>query len=431
MKMRIRSIRAYDAGATDFVSKPINFAILVHRVRHLLKTTETSAALRRSRASLAQAQRIAKLGSWEFDIKTLQFHCTQEAAKLINPQNPARDFPLLSMLRWIHEADRNDYEHQFMNAIEQGQDCDIHFRLRPAFGAADEDETYIHQEITIEHNESGDPETAIGTFQDVSEIHATQMKIKELAYFDVVTGLPNRSSFMEDLRHLLDVSVRNRQMMALMFVDIDQFKRINDTWGHHVGDELLVQVAQRLSNSLREADIVQRISKASAPTLARLGGDEFVVLLSPVNSRHDVEIVAARLVTALKAPFYVESLEMHVSASIGISCYPDDGADEQTLLRHADIAMYRVKEQGRNAYLFYEAGMNHLTAERLNLENSLRRAIENNEFELYFSAANCPTITWYRSRRSADPLAPSRARLIRTIRLHRDCRGKRTHCAAR
>ena len=378
--------RAYEAGATDFVSKPMNFAILVHRVRHLLKTTETSAELRRSQASLAQAQRIAKLGSWEFDIKTLHFHCTEEAARLINPRHPMTDFPLLSMLRLIHDDDRPRYEQQFLEAIEQGKDCVIDFRLRPSLDIGPSVDVHIHQEVTIELNDAGTAVAAVGTFQDTSEIHATQRKIKELAYFDSVTGLPNRSSFMEELRNRLDMSVRNRQMMALMFVDIDQFKRINDTWGHQVGDELLIQVARRLSKSLRADDIVEPASSANAPTLARLGGDEFVVLLSGVNRRQDVSVVAARLIDELKQPFYIENLEMHVSASIGVSCYPNDGNDEQTLLRHADIAMYQVKEQGRNAYLFYEPGMNDSTAERLNLENSLRRAIEQDEFELYYQA---------------------------------------------
>lgn len=378
--------RAYDAGATDFVSKPINFEVLVHRLRHLLKTTETSAELMRSQASLAQAQRIAKLGSWYFDIKKLEFCCTDEAAKLIRPDRPQKSLPLLSFLRAVSEEDRADYKTRFMAALTAETNFDIDFKLSYKSGSRDDDEIYIHQETSIEFDEQGNPIRAIGTFQDITEAQATQNRIKQLAYFDVVTGLPNRSSFMEELADVLDDAHGSSKKMALMFVDVDQFKRINDTWGHHVGDELLIQVARRLSESLRAEDLVRRIHNAQQHTLARLGGDEFVVLLSHINTKEEAAIVAERLIDTLKQPFLIEDMEIHVSASVGVSCYPDDGEDEQTLLQHADTAMYQVKEQGRNAFRFYDRSMSNTTLDRLNLENSLRRAIEENEFELFYQA---------------------------------------------
>lgn len=378
--------QAYDAGATDFVSKPMNFAVLVHRLRHLLKTTETSAELMRSQASLAQAQRIAKLGSWDFDIKKLEFNCNAEAAKLIKPDKPQESMPLLSFLRAVNEEDRAEYKSRFMSALTSGTEFDIDFRLSYKSGSRDNDEIYIHQETSIEFDERGNPVRAVGTFQDVTEAQATQNRIKQLAYFDVVTGLPNRSSFMEELADVLDDAHGSSKKMALMFVDVDQFKRINDTWGHHVGDELLIQVARRLSESLRAEDLVRRIHNAQQHTLARLGGDEFVVLLSHINTKEEAAIVAERLIDTLKQPFLIEDMEIHVSASVGVSCYPDDGEDEQTLLQHADTAMYQVKEQGRNAFRFYDRSMSNTTLDRLNLENSLRRAIEEKEFELFYQA---------------------------------------------
>ncbi len=197
--------------------------------------------------------------------------------------------------------------------------------------------------------------------------------VKFIAMHDALTGLPNRVLFNERLASAVAQARRHERGLAVLFVDLDRFKLINDTLGHEAGDDLLRETARRLIENLRAGDAV-----------ARLGGDEFVVLLEEVAERHYVASVSQKLIAALAAPFVIKGREYHITASVGVSVYPEDGDDPPTLLKHADSAMYRAKEQGRNAFEFYSAHIGVSSLERLSLENGLRRAIENNELELYY-----------------------------------------------
>ncbi|HET7201288.1 MAG TPA: EAL domain-containing protein [Burkholderiales bacterium] len=198
-------------------------------------------------------------------------------------------------------------------------------------------------------------------------------QLRYIATHDSLTDLPNRAMFNESLRHALQQSARYGRGIAVLFIDIDRFKVINDSLGHGAGDRLLQDCANRLSECLRESD-----------TVARLGGDEFVVMVENFTAPRDAIAVAQKVLTNVSKPFFVDGQEFLVSASIGISTYPDDGADAETLLKNADIAMYRAKDQGRNNYQFYSAQMNKHTFERLAMESSLRRALEKNEFVLHY-----------------------------------------------
>jgi diguanylate cyclase (GGDEF)-like protein/PAS domain S-box-containing protein len=198
-------------------------------------------------------------------------------------------------------------------------------------------------------------------------------QLRFIATHDSLTDLPNRTMFNERLRHALNQGARYGRGIAVLFIDIDRFKVVNDSLGHSAGDRLLQDCAKRLSECLRESD-----------TVARLGGDEFVVMVENFTAPRDAIAVAQKILTNVAKPFFVDGQEFLVSASIGISTYPDDGADAETLLKNADIAMYRAKDQGRNNYQFYSAQMNKHTFERLAMESSLRRALERNEFVLHF-----------------------------------------------
>ncbi|MGE0482586.1 MAG: putative bifunctional diguanylate cyclase/phosphodiesterase [Gammaproteobacteria bacterium] len=375
--------RAYESGATDFVAKPMNFALLIHRLRYVLRAKQVADQLRRSEASLAQAQRIARLGSWDLEIASGRFQCTDELRRLFDADGEATQPPpaaLEEILARVCDEDRPGVVARYREALAAGENYDIDFRLRARDGAT----LHVHQETEFQHDDSGRPRFAFGTFQDVTEARLSEARIRELAFFDPVTGLPNRVYFMERLTEVLAMARRSQRCMALMFVDLDQFKRVNDSWGHHAGDELLRQVSQRLSESLRRCDVLMHNSNADERPLARLGGDEFVVLLSEIRRADDAAIVARRLLQELKRPFDIGETEVYVSGSIGISTYPDDGLDEETLLRHADIAMYRVKEEGRNGFRFFEADMNSRAIARLNMETSLWRALERDEFLLHY-----------------------------------------------
>ena len=198
-------------------------------------------------------------------------------------------------------------------------------------------------------------------------------RLRYIATHDSLTDLPNRSLFNERLRHALHQGTRYNRGIAVMFIDIDRFKVVNDSLGHSAGDRLLQDCAKRLTECLRESD-----------TVARLGGDEFVVMVENFTAPKDAIAVAQKVLTGLAKPFFVDGQEFLMSASIGISIFPGDGEDAETLLKNADIAMYRAKDQGRNNYQFYSAQMNKHTFERLAMESSLRRAIDRNEFLLHY-----------------------------------------------
>jgi diguanylate cyclase (GGDEF)-like protein len=210
-------------------------------------------------------------------------------------------------------------------------------------------------------------------------------QVKSLAYFDSLTGLPNRLSYKERLAHALEQARRNGKLVAAFFIDLDHFSRINDTLGHEVGDQLLQQVALRLRASCRDReDEVGPAQDALAADVARLGGDEFTVIMTGLNRAEDTAKLARRILSSLAHPIPVGGQEIFVTASIGIAIYPDDGEDIETLLMHADTAMYKAKDHGGSSYQAYSRAMNASALQRLTLESALRRALERHEFELHY-----------------------------------------------
>lgn len=234
-------------------------------------------------------------------------------------------------------------------------------------------------------NEEGRIIRAIHITRDITERKQAEEQIRFLAYYDNLTRLPNRTFYKELLTRALTYATRNKKTMAVLFVDLDSFKRVNDTLGHDVGDLLLKAVAERLLNATRKSDYVARSDdENSTNTVSRLGGDEFIVLLNEIAHTYDATVVARRILADLSRPFLLGSHEVFVTASIGISLYPADGKDVETLLKNADIAMYSAKEHGKNNFQFYAETMNATAFERLTLENALHKALERGELVLYY-----------------------------------------------
>lgn len=226
--------------------------------------------------------------------------------------------------------------------------------------------------ISVYRGAAGEVLNYVGIESDISERHAAQESIRQLAYYDPLTRLPNRTLLQDRVEQALVAAERDGKQVALLFVDLDHFKTINDSLGHFAGDQLLIQVAQRLVECVRRMD-----------TVARLGGDEFVVLLSE-TTLEGAGAVARKMLASVAYPYQIDQHRLSITPSVGISLYPQDGSDFESLLKHADTAMYRAKESGRNAYQFFASEMNVAALERLVLENSLRQALERGEFVLYY-----------------------------------------------
>ncbi len=212
-----------------------------------------------------------------------------------------------------------------------------------------------------------------GVARDISSRKKAEKMITYQAYHDLLTKLPNRAMLLDRLDLAIKQARRSGESLIVMFLDLDRFKLINDSFGHVVGDQLLVEVAERLKTEVRTGD-----------TLARLGGDEFMLLLPQPTSRQQAEFVAQKLIETLQRPFYLRGKEVYINVSIGITVFPDDSEYIDTLIQKADMAMYEVKSTGRNGFAFYNDKLEHAAAEKISIESGLRNAIKNDELEIYY-----------------------------------------------
>jgi len=212
-----------------------------------------------------------------------------------------------------------------------------------------------------------------GVARDISERKDAEQTINFQAYHDLLTHLPNRALFKDRLNLAVAQAKRSCHQMAVMFLDLDRFKLVNDTLGHIYGDELLQQVSQRLQRCLREGD-----------TLARFGGDEFTLLLPEIEDKNDAKVIAKKIIENMREPFVIEGHEVYVTISVGISMYPNDGTSMDSLVKNADIAMYHIKGHGKNDYQFFCREMNEASMQRLSLERDMRKGLESEQFELYY-----------------------------------------------
>ncbi len=243
--------------------------------------------------------------------------------------------------------------------------------------------------LPIYNPENDSFEGVRGTAKDITERKMDEAKILYHAHYDPLTDLPNRTLFFDRLSAALSAARGKDRLVALLFIDLDRFKVVNDSFGHIVGDRLLKMAAERLKACVRETDVVARyggdeFAALTEHTVARLGGDEFTIILQDIAETGDSAVVAQRVIEALSEPFQLNRFEAFIGASIGITTYPSDGKDAITMLRNADMAMYRAKESGRNAYRFFTPEMNATAVARMDLQNDLHRALERGEFSVVY-----------------------------------------------
>ena len=333
------------------------------------RTSELAAVnsrLHEQREALAEAQRIARMGSWALLEGREGFECSEELRRIMALPG-AQPVGLETLVERVCEEDGERLRAILGRARQRPGISTIDCRMDLPDGSQE----VLHFQIESSGTPGQPP--LRGTVQNVTAAREAEAHIHFLARFDALTGLPNRAHWLERARATVTDAHRHGDPAAVLFLDLDKFKNVNDSLGHPVGDRLLSEVVVRLANCLRKTDL-----------LARLGGDEFVVMISRFHSRDDVAMVAAKLIDSLREPIAVDHHELSITVSVGIAVYPEDGTDVDTLLKHADVAMYGAKQSGRNAYHFFERAMNDQALQRLQLEHALRRGIERRELVLHY-----------------------------------------------
>ena len=325
----------------------------------------TTSALQKSQMRLAEVLSSIKEIIWYIEHKTLQVIYVSDAVEKIF--GIASSHFLKEPTLWksmIHKEDQKSVEELFLN-LKRGETESIEFRIVREDGSIH----WLNNRITY-HKEKN---IFIGVTFDITNNKTTQDKIEFLAYHDSLTKLPNRAYLKKEIKLMLERSKIISQKMAVLFLDLDNFKYINDSHGHELGDDVLIAVASRLQESISNKGIC-----------TRFGGDEFIILLNEISDINEVEIMAKRIISTFKAPFHIQNNEFFLSCSLGISLYPENADSSSNLIKHADTAMYVSKNRGKKQYTFYHEDMDEKAHEFLHIERLIREGIQNDYFTLYF-----------------------------------------------
>ena len=342
------------------------YASLHHHVTVRRRVEE---ALRGTEANLREAQRLAHLGSWEWNLASGERLWSDEIYRILGAERRVTDAQQDIFSSAVHEDDRDAVQGTLGRAMRGETPAGIDHRIVRGDGA----ERFVHSQIEVVFDKHGRPGRMLATLHDITDRKQLEERLVYQAFHDPLTGLPNRALFTDRLDHALARSRRQALQLAVLFLDLDHFKLINDTLGHDAGDQVLILAAERVRGCLRPGD-----------TVARLGGDEFTILLEDLTSAEEAEQIAQRITAALTAPFALSTQDMYVTTSIGIVLRSDAHLSPEDLLRDADVALYRAKDAGRSRYAVYDTSMGTAMVERVNLEAELRRALDRGELTLHY-----------------------------------------------
>ncbi|MGH8029987.1 MAG: putative bifunctional diguanylate cyclase/phosphodiesterase, partial [Arenimonas sp.] len=330
---------------------------------------EAERALRESEDRLKLAMEAARMGLWYWSADNDSFTYSDGLGRLFGRAPDAPHVSYRELQESVHPEDRGLVDATIRHAVKGGQELQMDYRIVWADGSVH----WLASRGQVRRGGDGRALHLVGVAVDITDRKQAEQRIAHMAHHDALTGLPNRALLYDRIRQAIAQAHRAGTQLAVLFIDLDRFKTINDSLGHAVGDKLLQAVASRILACLREVD-----------TVSRLGGDEFVIVLPGIHGASDASQVAAKILEALASAIAIGGQDLHAGASVGISLYPADGTDAETLMRNADTAMYHAKESGRGNFRYFTPDMNVAAQQRLTLESALRRAIENEEFEVHY-----------------------------------------------
>ena len=370
---------AYEAGATDFLSKPFNITVLRQRVQYMYRALEATRDLQDERdfvsAVVDTSMALVLILDPTGRIVRLNKSCERVSGFSIDEAKGERFWDLFT------SPDGRERERMRLEQlVSEREPCQYEESWTAKDGSARE----IAWSNSVLVNREGEVEHAVYTGLDITERNQAEEKARFLASYDPVTGLPNRRLLSDRVAQAIPAADSEGVGLAILLLDIDRFSQVNTTWGRDAGDELLAGVAKRLVHSLRLSDVLARQGFGLRSELGRAGGDEFVALLTGVSDPNDVVSIVERLQNALRRPFTIDGQQLTITASVGVALYPDDGSESENLLRNAESAMHVAREDVGRKYHFYSPAMHTSVSARLALELELREAVERSEFELYY-----------------------------------------------
>ena len=378
------SIRhAFDLGALDFIAKPIHWPTLAYRIRSILRSTETLNKLSKNELMLRNAQRLARLGHWEWDVASDHLRCSEEAMRVLGlPSQTLQDQGIDNLLRIVHTNDAGKMRKAASHCLKNGVPFNMDYRCVHADGS----EHVIHTQGSPVYDEHDAIVQINGLVQDITEFRRIEDQVRLLSHYDGLTGLANRTTFKEILTQGVSYCDRYGSKLAALFISIDKFNRINEVYGPEMGDIILRQFTERLEHTVRASDFIAvstDINYADA-TISRLGGNEFTVLTNHIRDSCDMVKIVTRLIQNTRQPYIVGGHELFLTVSIGISVYPGDGFDVDSFIQNGEFAMRHAREQGGNHYEFFSKSLSVEVFKKLALESSLRKAMDRNELLLHY-----------------------------------------------
>jgi diguanylate cyclase (GGDEF)-like protein len=347
-------------------------------VENLISYIEHSSSLTKELSQqqqhLKDAQRIASVGSWEYDVQHDKLILSDEIFRILGMKKDD-NFTFDQFVELVSDEDRNKFKEIIQKSIEKGSTFNIKYKIETTKRKA----IYVRTKGKVRKKSSGEIKLTAVTLDVTNDTHNKQV-IEKLAYYDSLTNLPNRVLFRDRAIIAIKNAKRYDSKIAIMFLDLDNFKNVNDTLGHSIGDQLLIHVAKLLEDILRDND-----------TVSRVGGDEFTILLTDINSKEDAKNIAEKIFAALAGEHKINGYELLISTSIGISVFPDTGDDIDTLIRNADTAMYEAKKNNKNNYKIFDNKMYNKVNKFVKIEQDLRKELQNEDaFEIHYQAKISP-----------------------------------------